>query len=195
MHMEAVRRLRGLESSRIVFCAESNLAFEGKRIAADLARERVREVYCIREDKKDEGIRTTELLKKEMAIAMNALLLQNRLMFHRQMVCVSNDPNEAEQHTPSSMRKLIIDQLDAYSRELVPNRSNTDLPNKEKYTGKRSGADDHASKRDCNNRVSLTFVWRTTVALQICWMAKEKWEGNKEFYSRMRPLFDDSNLA
>jgi hypothetical protein len=175
-HMEAVRKLRGLEGSRIVFCAESNLAFEGKRIAQDLARERVKHVYCLHEDKQDEGIRTTEALKKEMAISMGALLLQQKLRFHRQMVCISNSPEEHEQHTPASMRKLIIDQLNAYSRELEPSKSNIYLPPKERYSGKRSGADDHA------------------IALQINWKAKERWDCNKAFYSRLRPLFDDSTV-
>jgi hypothetical protein len=176
-HMNAVRKLRGLEGSRIVFCPESNLAFEGKRIVQDLARERALNVYCIREDKKQEGIRMTEALKKEMAISMGALLLQRKIRFHRQMVCVSNGPNDRETHTPSSMRKLIIDQLNSYQRELVPSKTNIYLPPKERYSGKRSGCDDHA------------------IALQICWKSKERWDCNKEFYSRMKPIYDDSDLA
>lgn len=175
MHMEAVRKLRGLETSRIVLCPESNLALEAKRIAQDLARERVRDVYCLREDvRRGEGVRMSEVFKKELAIGFGALLLQHRVRWHPQMVCVTSSHKDAEHFSPEQMRSKIIDQLAAYKKEMQPNKSNPGLPAREFYTGKRSGEDDHC------------------IATQICFKSIELWHNNRHFYQSMRPLFDDT---
>jgi len=172
-HIRAVRSLRGLEGARIVFCPESNLAHEGKRIAQDLARERVREVYCLMEDVKgNEGVRTTEALKKEMVISFGALLRQHRVRWHPKMACVSR--SEHENYSPESMRKLIIDELAAYQREIKPNKTNPNAPPREIFSGKLSGCDDHC------------------IAIQLCHKAVEFWHANQDFYRRLRPLYDTS---
>lgn len=172
-HIKNVRKLRGLESARVVFCPESNLAHEGKRIAQDLARERVRNVWCIMEDgKRQEGVRMSESFKKECAISFSALLLQHRVQFHPRMVCISR--GEYENYSPQSMRTLLIDEIAAYKRELRLNKTTPGAPAKEFFSGKLGGCDDHC------------------IAVQLCYKAVEIWSANPDFYLRQRPLYDES---
>jgi len=164
-----VRSIPGLETSKIVFCPESNLGSEGKRIAQDLARAQVKNCYCLMEDVRgNEGVRMTDEFKKEMYLSTNALLLYRRIRWHPLMKSVSED----EKFSAPRMRKLVIDELCGYQRQLVYSKADPLAPPKERFTGKVGGTqcDDHC------------------IALQICYKAMEFWCSKPDFYNRLKPL-------
>jgi hypothetical protein len=168
-HIRAVRRLPGLQTAKVVFCPESNLGSEGKRIAQDLSREQIRNCWCLMEDVRgNEGVRMTEEFKKEMYLTTNALLLYRRIRWHPLMTSVSED----EKHGPQAMRKLIIDEVCGYQRQLIYSKTDPLAPPKERFTGKIGGTscDDHC------------------IALQICYKAMEFWRSKPDFYARLKSL-------
>jgi hypothetical protein len=172
-HINAIRKIRGLETSRIVFCPESNYAHEGTRIAKDIADARVPMVFCMEEGKKGkEGILMTNSFKKEMWMMFNRLLIKRAVRFHPHMVCISKEKN-----TPESMRKLLITQLRSYSREIRANKTNTNAPSREIFSGKHAGPDDHC------------------VAVQICYKSMEMWQNNIAYYNSKKPLYTTSYLS
>jgi hypothetical protein len=172
-HLAAVRKIPGLETARIVFCPESNLASEGKRITADLARAGVAECYVLREDVRgNEGVRTTEHLKKDMWISFNQLLNDRRVRWHPRLACVGLPTNDEmnERYDAQKMRTMVIDELLAYQHIVEPNKD-PDKPPREKFSGKLSGCDDHC------------------IAVQLCYKAVEIWLNNQDFYKNLRPIF------
>lgn len=169
-HIAALRSIRGLGLAKIVFCPESNYAFEGRRIASDLARKRIPNVFVLSEDKNRIGVRTSDVLKKEMAVKFNRLLNERRVRFHPRMICTSI--TESENLTPDKMRDMLIKQLGQYTRELRPNRTDPSKPDKEIYSGKAAGPDDHC------------------IAIQLCYKAVEFWFSNINHYKNAAPLWE-----
>lgn len=172
-HLRAVRSISGLQTARIVFCPESNLASEGKRITADLARAGVDECYVLREDVRgNEGVRTTEHLKKDMWISFNRLLNERQVRWHPHLACVGSPLNDEmnERYDAQKMRAMVIDELLAYQHIIEPNKD-PDKPPHEKFSGKLSGCDDHC------------------IAVQLCYKAVEIWLNNQDFYSNLKPIF------
>lgn len=169
-HIAAVRSLRGLSLAKIVFCPESNLAWEGKRIAGDLARKRIPNVFVLKEDKNRVGVRTTDVLKKEMVVSFNRLLIENRVRFHPRMICTSI--TEQENLTPDKMRDMLIKQLGQYTRELRINKKDPSKPPTEVFSGKMAGPDDHC------------------IALQLSYKAVEFWFANINHYRHAAPLWE-----
>lgn len=168
-HIAAVRSIPGLQTAKIVFCPESNLGSEGKRFAQDLSREGVRNCFCLMEDVRgNEGVRMTDEFKKEMWMSTNALLLYRRIRWHQCMVSISDD----EKFSAPRMRKLIIDELCGYQRQLIYSKSDPLAPPKERFTGKIGGVacDDHC------------------IALQIAYKAMEFWTAKPDFYQKLKPL-------
>ena len=152
-----------------MFCPESNLANEGKRLTQDLIRLQVPNCYVIREDVRgNEGFRMTEDFKASMFISSNSIITHRRVLFHRLMASVSED----EKLNAEAMRHMIIDQLMAYQRMLVYNDSDPYSHPKVRYTGKiGSACDDHC------------------IAFQVCYKAMEMWHSRPEIYSRMKPIW------
>ena len=168
-HINAVRSIDGLQTAKIVFSPESNLGSEGKRIAQDLSRAGVKNCYCLMEDVRgNEGVRMTEEFKKEMYLSMNALLLYRRVRWHPMMKSVSDD----EKFSAPRMRKLIIDEMCGYQRQLVYSKVDPLAPPKERFTGKIGGVacDDHC------------------ITMQICFKSMEFWTSKPDFYSKLKPL-------
>lgn len=164
-----MRSIDGLQTAKIVFCPESNLGSEGKRIAADLGRAKIRNCFCLMEDTKgNEGVRMTDEFKKAMYLSMNALLLYRRVRWHPMMKSVSDD----EKYSAPRMRKLLIDELCGYQRQLVYSKNDPLAPPKERFTGKIGGVacDDHC------------------IALQILYKSMEFWCSRPEFYKQLKPL-------
>lgn len=172
-HIHAIRQIHALKTARIWLCPESNLGNEGKRIAKDIADARVPQVYCMTEDVRGgEGVRMTNSFKKEIWMMFNRSLTNHSVRFHPQMVCISK-----EAHTPESMRKLLITQLRAYSREVRNSAADSTAPPKEIFSGKHAGPDDHC------------------VAIQICMKSIELWRNNLAYYNTRKPLYSRSFLS
>jgi hypothetical protein len=159
-----------LENAPIIIAPEANFCMEGKRIAMDIARAQVPDVYCLREDVRgNEGIRMSEDLKKEMVISFNAWLMGRRVRWHPYMVSVSKGSNAEAQ------RKGLIDELARYQRELIYNERDPAAMPKERFHGKVGGAADDRA-----------------IAIQIVEKAREFWLANPGFYSNLRALWTPS---
>lgn len=164
-----MRGIRGLESAKIVLCIETNHS-EGFRLPFDLAMFRPQGVFVLRERKDSEyGVLATNSLKREMATSLSLLLLQKLIRFHPRLSCVSRDENE--QHTPETIRKLLIDQIGRYERQIFPRKNDPGMFT-EKYSGKRHGPDDLC--------ISLQYAYKTV----------EYWRAKIDYYSSMPPLFE-----
>ena len=167
--IQALRSLRGLETSRVVIAPEANYAMEGKRIAMDVARARVEGVYCLREDVRgNEGIRMTEALKKEMVLSFNALLMGHHVRWHPFMVALGSGAEE--------QRKGLVDELARYQRQLIYNERDPAALPKERFHGKIGGAPDDRA-----------------IAVQLVQKSREFWLAKPEFYSNLRPLWTPAN--
>ncbi len=178
-HIRAIRQTVGFETARIVFCPESNLASEGKRITKDLRDARVENLFCLREDTQNgEGIRTTNALKKEMWIMMNSLLNRRGVRWHKRMACVGNVSSDEDEklYDASSMRKLVIDELASYQRKLEPSSDRDKMPT-EIFTGKMTGPDDHG------------------IAVQICLKSIDVWKSNQDFYGQCKPIYLGASMV
>lgn len=166
-HIRAVRRIKGLQGAKIVFAPESNLGSEGIWIANELGNQGVRNCFCLMEDARgNEGVRMDESFKKEMYMSTNALLNYHLVRWHPMMASVSED----EKLSAPAMRKLIIDELCGYQRQLVFSKTDPYAQPKERFTGKLTGGDDHS------------------IAFQIAYKAYEFWSVKSDFYSRLKPL-------
>ena len=154
-HIQAVRRIDGLQSAHIVFIPESNLAFEGIWIQQELHRSGLRDVCIMREDENRAGVRVNKEYKKIMAMSLNYKLLDQSIYFHRDFACIGED------NTIDKMQSEIIDQLRNYSRILVPSKDVHKAPD-ERYGGKTGhGFDDHAIALMLNLLMSRRFFSRT----------------------------------
>lgn len=168
-HIDLVRTLPGLTSSKIIFCPESNWQMEGERLIDDMARARVHELYALHEHGRGhtEGFLTSNRTKKAMWGGMRALLEQRAVSFHPLMICA----NTLQQNTPGSMRAMLIKELRDFKRVTYPSKDPY-KPFKEVFTGKITGAnDDHAI---------------VAQLLVIC--HKIYWERYDEYYSKLRPV-------
>jgi len=153
-HITALRRMREFCSARIIFCAESNLAFEASHITTFLRhRSRVANLTALYEDNGQPGLRTTNTTKKLMYLSMNELLTMHRVRIYSQMAVVG------ENCTAESMRTRIADQLLAYARILEPAKKPGDDP-VEKFTGKMTGPDDLAICMQLNFLVYKRYLER-----------------------------------
>ena len=150
-HIQAVRRIDGLQSARIIFVPESNLAFEGIWLEQELHRSGLKSVCVMREDENRAGVRINKEYKKMMAMSLNYKLLDRSIYFHRDFACIGDDNSSDE------MQREIIDQLRNYSRILVPSRD-VHKPPDERYGGKMGhGFDDHAIALMLNLVMSRRF--------------------------------------
>ncbi len=168
-HIDLVRTLPGLTSSKVIFCPETNWGQEGERLVDDLERAGVHEVYSMHEHGRGHalGFWTSNRTKKAMWSGMRALLEQRSVSFHPMMICA----NTAQQHTPGSMRAMLIKELRDFKRVTYPS-NDPYKPHKEVFTGKITGSnDDHAI---------------VVQLLVIC--HKIYWERYDEFYSKLRPI-------
>lgn len=160
-----MRALPGLARSKVVFIPECNLGSEGDRLTADLCRAHAQNVYVMREDKKQCGIRMTNTLKKRMWSSFGNALIQRSVRWHPLMV-TSN-----EEQTPKDNRQLVIDELRAYTRKLVYKKNDRYAQPTELYTGKAvGGCDDHA------------------IAIQLVYEGRNIYEEKAAFYSKQRPI-------
>ena len=162
-----MRRIRGLEGAKVVFAPESNLGSEGIWIANELGNQGVKNCFCLMEDARgNEGVRMSEEFKKEMYMSTNALLNYRLVRWHQMMASVSED----EKFSAPAMRKLVIDELCGYQRQLVFSKNDPYAQPKERFTGKLTGGDDHS------------------IAFQIAYKAFEFWSVKADFYSRLKAL-------
>lgn len=168
-HVERLRQIAGFESARIVFCPESNLGAEGMRLTADLARVHLHNAIVLHEGKNhEEGFLTTDVTKKQMAVAFQRALLDRSVFFHPQLVTA----NSVQGHTPVSMRRLVVDELLAYRRVLEYSQSDPDKLPREKYTGKVGGnCDDHA------------------IAIQLLMACREVYDRKRQFYEQQPMIY------
>ena len=168
-HINMLRSMPGLEHARVIFCPEANLGGEGVRLTDDLRRSRLHNVYVLREDGGNEGFRTTAAAKEDMKNSVNAALNEHRIRFHPNCVCANTEQN----HTPESMRKLLITELLNYKRQLI--YSSTDpykLPTV-RYTGKIGGTcDDHA------------------IVCQLLYVCREIYRQKWSYYRSQPPIYD-----
>jgi len=168
-HINILRSMPGLEHARIIFCPESNLGGEGARLTDDLRRARMHNVYVLREDGGNEGFRTTDRSKDEMKNAVNAALNEHRVRFHPNWVCANTEQN----HTPESMRKLLIEELLNYKRQLIYSKTDPYKLPTVRYTGKIGGTcDDHA------------------IVFQLLYVCREIYRQKWSFYRSQRPIYD-----
>jgi hypothetical protein len=128
-HIQAVRKIPGLQSSHVVLVPESNLAFEGMWIEQEVKRTRLDNICTMKEDDNRAGVRTNNAMKKLMAMSLASLLNASRVCFHGEFVSVG------DMHTPGAMREAIVEQVASYSRIIRPS---TDIhrPPTETYGGK-----------------------------------------------------------
>lgn len=172
-HVQKYRRLPGLEYSSTVFCPESNLGLEGKRIVQDLARAQLERCYTLMEDKRgSEGIRMTNELKKELQMTFSALLNRRMIAWHPMMTCCGDDGE-----TPESMRKMLIDELAAYQRRLKHDDDDPDKPPKEFFSGKYTGKGDDLG-----------------IAAQLAFKGAEFWNSKPDFYNHLKPIYGHGSL-
>ena len=151
-HLLKLRTIPGLEEATIVFVPESNLAFEGTRITAEVQRAGIQNVCVMNEDENRAGVRSTASTKKMMAFVTGRALSDRRVRFHEQFLCV----NEAT--TAGDLKKMIIDELRSYQRVLKQPSDHRFGTVKEAYTGKiGSGCDDHAIAFQINYAMQNVF--------------------------------------
>ena len=131
-HMNALKRIEGLECARHVVVPESNLAWEGTHQMLEMRRRKMDEHIVMHEDHDRAGIRTDHNLKKAMALCLADKLLNDAIYFHRQLACVG------ESHTRGSVSERLCEQLCAYKRETFPAKHVADAP-RERYHGKIGG--------------------------------------------------------
>lgn len=165
-HIRRVRALPGLSASKVVFAPETNLGGEAERLVADLRRAHAPNIYTLHEDKKKPGIRTTNLLKKQMWIDFKLALGDRRVRFHPYMA-VGNPKHDAE-----GMRSMLISELRTYTRKLEYSKSNPYQLPAEIFTGKVAGGqDDHA------------------IVVQLLHISRKMYEAKAEFYRQQGPIW------
>lgn len=167
-HINLVRSLPGLQTARVVFCPEANLGGEGQRLTDDLRRARLKNAYVLLEHGGEEGFITSDKTKKQMQVAFSAAMLEHRIRFHRDMVVA----NIRQGHTPGSMRKMLIEELLNYKRQLVYKNGDPYALPGERFTGKIGGAcDDHS------------------IAIQLLYICRKVYESKWAFYRNRPPIY------
>ncbi len=137
-HIQAIKKIQGLESAIIVFVPESNLAFEGIHQQYSLQRARIQHLCVMQEDENRAGIRMNYEIKKAMSYAMKAQINKRKLRFHKDFVCIGQTPI----FSSDDMRSDILSQMMSFSRIIIQSKDPMKPP-REFYSGKRGhGFDD-----------------------------------------------------
>lgn len=120
-HINAIRKVPGLQNSLIVIIPESNLGWEAQRHEQDIKKSGLKNIIFIKEDGNHggTGYRMDKNNKNAMGMAFKSKLESEKVVFHKNFICID------EENSPAAMKDEIVKQCGNYSRKIViPNDVN-----------------------------------------------------------------------